>query len=174
MFTANPWVAYVSIVSPLLAIYYLLIGLRYYRQDIKVRILHWRSPPVKAQGIPLTQPPDEEYFGTEEPDVSNTPETGPAQITGHEPELVWENEEMMQQLEKLSVDLKQTISDAHQKSYNKEDLILLLQMTVREYNAIYGTPFQLSINTLIDAECERYGSINLNSEDRIRVWDQEE
>ena len=172
MLTTNPWLLYASIVGPLLTGYYLIIGFVYYRQDLKSRILKWRSPPAAAQVKPVQaekvqaeqMQAEENYipesFEAEEPDTD-------------QPEAVWENETMMQQLEDLSIHLKQAIQEANQKQYSKEELILLLQLTLREYPALYGTPFQLSVNNLIEAECAKYGSIHLSSADRMRIWDQE-
>ena len=176
MLTTNPWLLYASIVGPLLTGYYLIIGFVYYRQDLKSRIIKWKSPPAashakpvqaeKVQAEPMLdeqnyqQEDAPESFDAEEPDADQS-------------EAIWENEAMMQQLEDLSVHLKQAIQEAHQKQYSKEELILLLQLTLREYPALYGTPFQLSVNNLIEAECAKYGSIHLSSADRMRIWDQE-
>ncbi|TDE18067.1 hypothetical protein [Dyadobacter psychrotolerans] len=173
MLTANPWVAYVSIVTPLLSVYYLLVGFTYYRHDLKARISRWKSPPVQATGFSF-KPKQAENEYLEDPvrfDSEPITPTVNAQ-EGIESQEPWENEGMMQQLEALSLHLKQAIEEAHNKQYSKEEVILLTQMTFKEYPAIYGTPFQLSVNHLIEAELAKYGSIHLNSEDRLRMWNQ--
>jgi len=81
-----------------------------------------------------------------------------------------QNQELINGYHALSLYLKQAIAHAHQGGYSKEELILLFQMTLKEYDAIYGKPFQLSINDLIDTELEKYGSIRLSSQDRISMW----
>lgn len=173
MLTANPWVVYVSFVTPLLTAYYLLIGFIFYRHDLKARISRSKSPAAKGADF---------QFQPLRPEAEISEETGsfqPEHIIAHTDqyeyspsEQPWENEGMMQQLEELSIHLKEAIQEAHSKAYSKEEFILLTQMTFKEYPAIYGTPFQLSVNDLIEAELAKYGSIHLNSEDRLRMWNQ--
>ncbi|SEJ69714.1 hypothetical protein SAMN04487995_6003 [Dyadobacter koreensis] len=173
MSTANPWVAYVSFVTSLLSAYYLLVGFIFYRHDLKTRILRWRSPPVKTSDL-YFRPIQVENQYSEEPNQLNSELKIPQayQKEDIESEQTWENEGMMQQLEELSLHLKQAIEEAHNKQYNKDEFVLLTQMTFKEYPAIYGTPFQLSVNRLIEAELAKYGSIHLSSEDRLRMWNQ--
>ncbi|MCF0055198.1 hypothetical protein [Dyadobacter sp. CY356] len=169
MLTANPWVAYVSIVGPLLAGYYLLVGLIFYRQELKASIFKSKSAPGKpAARDAKARPAELESF--QEPGIQNAE----LDADQDQQEESWENEPMMQQLEELSVQIKNAIEEAHDKDYSKEEFVLLAQMTLREYPAIYGTPFQLSVNQLIEAELAKYGSIHLESEDRMRIWNQED
>lgn len=173
MLTANPWVAYVSIVTPLLSAYYLLVGFIFYRHDLKTRISRWRSPPVKTTDFSVKPIQVEKKYSEKPIKVKselNIPQAFEEEDI--ESEQPWENEGMMQQLEELSLHLKQAIEEAHNKEYSKEEFILLTQMTFKEYPAIYGTPFQLSVNHLIEGELAKYGSIHLNSEDRLRIWNQ--
>jgi hypothetical protein len=173
MLTANPWVAYVSIVTPLLSAYYLLVGFIFYRHDLKAKISRWKSPTIKPTDFSFRSIQIENEY-LEDPDRFNSEPITPTvnEQEGHESEAPWENEGMMQQLEELSLHLKQAIEEAHNKEYSKEEFILLTQMTFKEYPAIYGTPFQLSVNHLIEAELAKYGFIHLNSDDRLRMWNQ--
>jgi hypothetical protein len=173
MLTANPWVAYVSLITPLLSAYYLLVGFIFYRHDLKTRIASWKSPPVKTNDFSF-KPIQVENEYVEDPDRFNSGLTTPTvnEQDGNESEEPWENEGMMQQLEELSLHLKQAIEEAYEKQYSKDEFILLVQMTFKEYPVLYGTPFQLSVNHLIEAELAKYGSIHLNSEDRLRMWNQ--
>ena len=173
MLTANPWVAYVSFVTPLLSAYYLLVGFIFYRHGLKTRISRWRSPPVKTSDLSF-RPIQVENEYSEEPIKLNSELNIPQayQEEDVESEQPWQNEGMMQQLEELSLHLKHAIEEAHNKEYSKEEFILLTQMTFKEYPVLYGTPFQLSVNHLIEAELAKYGSIHLSSEDRLRIWNQ--
>jgi hypothetical protein len=169
MFTANPWVVYASVVTPLLSAYYLAVGFIFYRHDLKARIASWKNPPVGAMDPELKSEQIEEQV---KPD---TLQHDPAEITDQENDEAQEpfrDEVMMSKVEELSIHLKDAIKQAHHSGYSKEEFILLFQMTFKEYQAIYGTPFQLSINNLIEAELEKYGSIHLSSEDRVRMWNQ--
>lgn len=173
MLTAHPWVAYVSLVAPLLAAYYMLVGFIFYRHDLKARISGWKSPPIKTNDFSF-KPIQVENEYVEDPGRFNSELIIPSvnELEDSESEEPWKNEGMMQQLEELSAHLKLAIEEAHEKQYSKEELILLMQMTFKEYPVLYGTPFQLSINHLIEAELAKYGSIHLNSEDRLRMWNQ--
>lgn len=171
MFTANPWVVYVSFLTPLLSLYYLAMGFIYYRQDLKARILAWRSTGLPAAGVPAK--PEQSQYSQSRNDTGHDDTTGRASLQQDEAlEEALQNDDMIRGRRELSLQLKQAIEHAHQSGYSKEELILLFQMTFKEYDAIYATPFKLSVNDLIDAELEKYGSIHLNSEDRMRMWNQ--
>ncbi|MBE9462077.1 hypothetical protein ACFP1I_12635 [Dyadobacter subterraneus] len=173
MFTTNPWVTYISVAGPLLAGYYLLIGIIFYRHSLKARVHSWRSPPVSVSEFTQAgQAEDHSQKRSQQPESELTGLNEYQQEDDYPLEASWENEPMMLQLEELSLHLKQTIREVYEKDYDKEEFILLTQMTLKEYPAIYGTPFQLSINHLIEAELEKYGSIHLDSEDRMRIWNQ--
>ncbi|MEO6684696.1 MAG: hypothetical protein ABIN24_01980 [Dyadobacter sp.] len=173
MLTANPWVSYVSLIIPFLAAYYAAVGLIFYRHDLKARISNWKSPPTRDSDVAF-KPLQVEAEYLNEPGKQGIESIIPRAYEAQEAESEepWENEGMMQQLEALSIHIKQAVQEAHLKEYSKEEFILLAQMTFKEYPAIYGTPFQLSVNHLIEAECAKYGSIHLNSEDRKRMWNQ--
>ena len=173
MLTANPWVTYLSLVTPLLTAYYLLVGFIFYRHDLKARISRWKSPPATAADLPSRpmKPEAPVIEGTDDlqadhfiPMVSEEQDR-----SSDEP---WQNEGLMQQLEELSMHIKQAVEEVQSKAYSKEEFILLAQMTFKEYPALYGTPFQLSVNHLIESELAKYGSIHLSSEDRLRMWHQ--
>lgn len=169
MFTANPWVVYVSFLTPLLSMYYLAVGFIFYRHDLKARIYAWRSPAPQASDWQPQQIPDPQTQTSAGQDGASPAAGGQQTEVSDEP---WQNEDMLIRLEELSLHLKQAIQQAHASGYSKEEFILLFQMTFKEYDTIYGTPFQLSVNHLIEAELEKYGSIRLSSEDRFRIWNQ--
>jgi hypothetical protein len=173
MLTANPWVVYFSVITPLLAAYYLLVGFIFYRHDLKSRISRWKSPPIRAVAFPSGNVHREDLLTQDHskaaPELTANHANQEDQDQSQQP---WENEVMMQQLEELSIHLKQAIEEAHDKDYNKEELVLLVQMILKEYPTIYGTPFQLSVNDMIETECAKYGSIHLDGEDRRRMWNQ--
>ena len=83
----------------------------------------------------------------------------------------WKNEAFFSQVEGLAVHLREVIAEAHEKHYEREELVLLLQMTLKEYPAIPGTPFQLAIsNPAVGSECAKYGSIYLDAQDKVMIW----
>lgn len=178
MFTSNPWGAYITMLAPLLAGYYLFVGLRFYGPDLKARIAAGRSA-----GLSPLDSPRQDFDTPDPPAVSSSISpvmTGPIQQgnsqtaadedTEHMP--TWQNEELFDQLELLAGHLKEAIEEAHEKDYGKQDLVLLLQMTLKEYPAMHDRPFRTAIENLIGTECSKYGSIHLREQDLAAVWKQ--
>lgn len=175
MFTSNPWGDYFTMLAPLIAGYYLFIGIRFYGRDLKAKIAGWRNDsgriPALQRSIDIPDPPvftsqtaDQlEYEDTKLAKTDDESEQEPAS---------WQNEELFDQVERLAAHLKEAIQEAHEKEYGKQDLILLLQMTLKEYPALRGAPFQTAINNLIETECAKYGSIHLREEDKVAIWKQ--
>jgi len=73
-------------------------------------------------------------------------------------------------VEKLTTKLKDTIADASSKNCHKEEFIFLLQLTLKEYPHLKGSPFQVAINNLIASECEKHGSLHLSAEEQVMLW----
>ncbi|TKT86006.1 hypothetical protein [Dyadobacter frigoris] len=174
MFTSNPWGDYVTILAPLIAGYYLFIGLRFYGRDLKAKIARKRidsaSGPRPQQGLDVPDPPIPSSLSAEQGEtvVSSLEDNDKSD----QKPAAWQNEELFDQVERLAAHLKEAIEEAHEKEYGKQDFILLLQMTLKEYPALQGAPFQTAINNLIETECAKYGSIHLREEDKVVIWKQ--
>lgn len=178
MFTSNPWGDYITMLAPLIAGYYLFVGLRYYGPDLKKWLFfkrHASSRPagLQKQDYDAPDPPGDVNIAAEraEPGRSADAEKTALDDTDHQP-AAWQNEELFDQVEQLAAHLKEAIEEAHEKEYGKQDFILLLQMTLKEYPALRGAPFQTAINNLIETECAKYGSIHLREEDKVAMWKQ--
>ncbi|MCF0059859.1 hypothetical protein MUK70_11475 [Dyadobacter chenwenxiniae] len=63
-----------------------------------------------------------------------------------------------------------SISEACQKRYEREDLIFLIQLLIKDFSAIRGTPFRLAIDNVITSESAKYGHINLSAAELEEVW----
>lgn len=174
MFTSNPWTDYLMIVSSLIAGYYVVVALRFYGRDMKALVTEKRGP---TRDISFT---DHEDFDT--PDLPEASFRNEQTETDYDQDIsdelddedvpAWQSEELFDQVEDLAAHLKTAIEEAHEKAYGKQDLVLLLQMTLKDYPTVIGTPFQLAINNLIEAECAKYGSIHLRGEDKVAIWKQ--
>ena len=68
--------------------------------------------------------------------------------------------------------LKDAISDAASKNYNKEEFTFLLQLTLKEYPALKGSPFQDAINNLIASECDKHSFIRLSAVELGMLWNE--
>lgn len=177
MFTSNPWGAYFAILTPLLAAYYLLVGLRFYGRDIKARFSQKRgfssgpaNPP--EQNLDVPDPPTGAFSASSPAMQTNF--LGPDRPSEEEPaqSISWQNEELSEQIQLLASYLREAIEDAYAKNYDKQELILLLQMTLKEYPAMSRKRFGTAIDNLITAECSKYGAIHLHPQDLDQVWSQ--
>ena len=175
MFTSNPWGDYFMILAPLIAGYYLFIGIRFYGRDLKAKLSGQRNESSRIPGpqrnVDIPDPPvfDPPIKGHQEHEDTIVPET---EGDSDQQPAAWQNEELFDQVEQLAAHLKESIEEAHEKEYGKQDFILLLQMTLKDYPALRGAPFQTAINNLIETECAKYGSIHLRDEDKVAIWKQ--
>ncbi|TLU96995.1 hypothetical protein [Dyadobacter luticola] len=148
---------YFLAVGAAVAIYYVIIGIRYYRQDIKALLnsksRFWdrreKPPPVSKQEV--NQPEE-----TAEPvEVKKQP---------------WQSETLFAKVEELSSQLRNSIREAYQKGYEKRDLIFLIQILIKDFSAVKGTPFREAINNVITSESAKYGFINLSAVELEELW----
>jgi hypothetical protein len=150
MFTNISWASYILVVSLLLAAWYLIIGMRFYFHDLQNLLARKRKPNLQLA-------PDETYSTTGSEFISEQTEASDADNLFHE-------------VENLTAKLKETIADASSKNYHKEEFIFLLQLTLKEYPHLKGSPYQIAISNLIASECEKYGSLHLSAEEQVMLW----
>lgn len=158
MFTSKPWAVYVGITTGALLIYYIFVGWKYFRTEISSLL---RSKPQKQQlnsGTLITEAQKTSGSGQQE------------EIMEEDQQPASQNQALSAQMEDLFEHLASEIEEAHQKNYNRQDLIQMMQMILKEYQALKGTPFQIAINKRIDLECAKYGSIHLSEGDKGQVW----
>jgi hypothetical protein len=148
MFTNISWTTYIIVVIVLLAVWYLIVGLRFYSHDLQIFLTRKRKQSV--------QPVQEKSYSNAEYTSEQT-ETSDTDSLYHE-------------VENLTTKLKETIADASSKNYHREEFIFLLQLTLKEYPHLKGSPYQVAINNLIISECEKYGSIHLSAEEQVMLW----
>lgn len=160
MFTSNPWADYTILLAALLIAYYLFVVFKFYGSDLRAWIAPRSSSPAVG-GSQLSHQADW-------PEAASSIPSG-SQLD-HFPQEASLKETFSEHLEELSGHLKDIIQEANQKQYSQEDLIMLLQMTLREYPTISGSPFQRMINNLIDLECAKYGSLHLQAQDKVMIW----
>jgi len=83
-----------------------------------------------------------------------------------------ETDETFEQVQELTVRLKEVIAAAHSKNYIKEEFIYSLQHLIRKYQFLKGSPFMVAINNLIASECEKQGYLLLDAEERVMLWNE--
>lgn len=149
------WNHYLMVVATLTAVYYVVIIIRYYKHSARLLVRRiWQ----KESGIrTLAKAPVEKTIGP----ATDLPQQRSSDT--ETPSLVRE----------LTQHLKETIADAYQNQYSKEDLLLLLEMTLKDYLSLNSTPFQSVINELIRSECSKYGFIHLSVVELEEIWNQD-
>jgi hypothetical protein len=159
MYIESPWTTYAVVLSPLTLGYYIFIGYKFYRQDLRSAFSGKQNRPVKK----IKRPTPSISVITEE---HNEQELVEPEAT--EPTLP--DEETYHKVMGLTAHLKDAIEEAHEKQYNKNDLMLLLQMLLKDYSYLKDTPFRVSINNHIEAECAKYGSMLLSKDEIEELW----
>ncbi len=139
---------------PLIA-WYLFIGIRFYSGDLQNLLA--RKGKINSQ-VDYNEFPDDERKLSERSE-SNAERT-----------KISETEDLFKEAEQLTAKLKEAIADASFKNYNKEEFTFLLQLTLKEYPNLKGSPFQVAINNLIISECEKYGLLHLSAEELESLW----
>ena len=137
------WAEYFTYLATGLAIYYAIVLFLYYRGDL-LQLLSGRRKLVIAKPQ-----------GDEPGLISNTSSDIAAEG----------NEAMFGQANQLISELKEVF----QNDFIKEELIMALQVKLREYPALKETPFKISINNYIERESEKC-SIRLSEEDLRVLW----
>lgn len=83
------------------------------------------------------------------------------------------SEVVFKQLEDLTEALKQAITLAFQKKYNRSKLLNSLASVLRRYPSLHHFPYQAAIHQLIASECEKYGPVGLREDELKDLWDNE-
>lgn len=166
MDTTELWSGYLKVAAPMIVGYYGWVIYRFYRQELKS---FWTGNGGRAptEEVIPAQPNENAYA------AANDMQAG-LHHDSEEEEVVpqfWQSEETFRRAEDLAAYLKEAIAEAYEKNYDRQELILLLQMTIRDYQDLERTPFQFAINNLIETECAKYGRVHLRAEDLEQVWE---
>jgi hypothetical protein len=81
-----------------------------------------------------------------------------------------ETEHYFQIAAQLQEELHDLIGTAAVKKYPEEELLTGMQLTLRKYMLLAGTPFQVSINHYIQQSCSEKLSMTLQEDVLNRVW----
>jgi hypothetical protein len=156
MFTNISWTTYIAFVALLLVIWYLIVGLRFYIGDLQILF--------SGRNRFTSQSENNEFQFVQQNDAaSNMPDM-------HDELSKEQTDHLFEVVETLSAKIKEAVSDAAAKNYNKEEFSFLLQLTLKEYPELTNTPFQVPINNLIVSECEKQGFIHLSAVELEMLW----
>ena len=155
MFTNISWTAYIIFVSILLTAWYLGIVVRFYLGDLQILIFQKGRSTQRITGNAFRSIPDEELSNESEGSVISNKE---------------QTDYQFEKVETLSEKIKEAVSDASEKRYNKEEFSFSLQIILKAYPELKGSPFQIPINNLVISECEKQGFIRLSAVELEMLW----
>lgn|GEM_PF-497719 len=158
MFNKISWSSYLLITSAITAIYYFLIAVIYYRNEI-TKIIFSRDPEF------INIPAKERRENT----IANS-DFGEEAIQSQA--IQNENEDAYQSsmVHELMDELNKVFEKASEKKFLKEELILALQLALENYLQLKDGPFQNAINSLIELESQSKCSIYLNEDEMEMLW----
>lgn len=142
------WASYLYAISIILAIYYLVVLILYYRKDLKSYILKLNTGPILEPVRELT---------TEQ------------NITDLVKSLSLE-EALVIPVTELGLSIRALIIDAAQEDFNKAELQYSLQIRLQNFPFQTSNELKDSINTYIIAVCQNHSSIHLNVDEVSALW----
>lgn len=151
------WSGYIVVTLSFLAIYYLVLGIKFYQQELKEIIVTRRSlvTPVGQTAMARKAHNDQIHFGASEQQTFND-ET---------------MDDTLLEVENLISKVKEAIEKGSMKKISKKNICALLKSILKEYPEIKDSPLMSAINELITAECAKHGNIILSEEETVMLWD---
>lgn len=157
MTISNAWAIYAGILTGALSLYYLFVGWKFYRLEISSL---FAAAKTKRRLSISTAAADSQPPGPNVLDEKAAIE--PSKPFVHPP--LPEHQDLYDQL-------TLEIEEASQQKYNKQDLIQMLQMILKEYPSLTAPPLQDAVSRHIDTECARFGAVLLNPADKAELWE---
>ena len=138
------WETYWSAISTALILYYVVICYMYYLTDIK------KAVASKSK----------RFFKKAFSNAVNLEN----KIVSHS------HEELFPVLNQLAQEIKMMIEDALQKCLVKKEILYAVQILLKKYPMIKGTPFEPIVTGYILTECLNYCSIHLDEAEVNMLW----
>lgn len=154
MLTDITWKDYLIGVSITIIIYYLFVGLRYFYPEIR-GLLGTKSKHRDGYGI---------YGRSDNADESD--EGLQERINAIEAFTDDDFAEVEHLIERIKLALAYSPAD----KVDKAELQHCVRLMFREYPNIRNSSLRLSINELVAAECEKYGTASLSQEEVDELW----
>jgi hypothetical protein len=140
MFNTISWQSYWTSLALILAIYYLVVYLLYYRSDVKLLF--------KGAGEK-----DSFSFRNDTPEFQQPP-------TDTEEQIVYS----------CIDELNAFFEEAKRKRWIKAELMHSLQLILKKYPSLQSSKYKASINTVLTNQCEHICNIHLSAEEVKHVW----
>lgn len=141
MFTTVSWKEYLLAIVIVLVVYYVCLGLKYYREEIKA-LLAGKFPKRIATG-------DNPY----------------------QPDLNGRDDSEMDELEYITNDLRYAIFEKAGKQVGKSELLQLLEDRLADYNGLYKPAFRVAINNYIIQHAKEICGVTYHEHELNSAWD---
>lgn len=152
------WKDYFIGVTLAIAVYYIIIGVRFYAVELRDIMAGRRKIPT-----PLGKMPNDSQPGADEAD---DPDAGaPSGDASH-----GDINDDMEEVDRLVGKLKAIIADAAEKKAGPQELKIYLKRLFHAHPGIAGSPLRGSINELTVAEVERYGETAITEREVDALW----
>lgn len=151
MLSRISWREYFEILLVLALIYYSIVLVLYYRGDI-LRLAR--------QGFRKTVPKKPVHFGGEKLPL-------PAEKTSTQYD---DSPALFSSVHELMKDLKSLFEAAAHKSFQKQELLMALQLKLGEYSQLRGTPFQVAVNNHIMQQSLEQCELAVNDTELKQIW----
>lgn len=163
MLNSISWTDYLVFIVLLLIAYYLFVALKFYSFELS-SLLKGKRPSVAF----ATETAADEVIDGSKHFQDNQVELFPT-YNRYAPQAQ-ETDDTFQKVEELTDKLKKVIEDAASNKTIKEEFILSLQLVLKKYHFLKGSPFLVAINNLIASECDKYNFIQLSADERVMLW----
>ena len=157
MFTNISWGNYTVVVVPLIACWYLLVGLRFYAEELKDIVTRKRKLQFHGGDDESNVEPDYDLryldfeIATSESAASNT---------------------IFQEVDGLVKQLKNGIADAIQRKLVKQEFEDHMRFALAAYPLLKDSPYRSSVDKFIVSECEKQGAVLLTEQEVKALWDE--
>jgi len=158
MFNAISWQSYWTALAILATLYYAVILLLYYRQDLKTWLQHKKASVATA--APAT------HF----PHADNHQPLQPSPFEGepdfHAPLLGTEEHTAYACMDELNA----FFEAARGRKWSRPELLQALRTILSKYPSLKGSDYKESMGRVIVTQCEHDCSIHLKAEDLVGLW----
>lgn len=143
------WAEYFSVLAVLIAVYYVIIVLLYYRYEVWQILSGNKKLIAINKSISTDDPPS--LMGTSDADIeTQAPDE--------------------RKLFSMTNELMQNLQPVFDEQYTRSELMMALHVELRKYPSLIDTAFQVSVNNYIQKESEIKCSVSLSEQELRGIW----
>ncbi|UUC44193.1 hypothetical protein [Flavobacterium cerinum] len=153
MFTNISWPDYITYVATATIIYYIVIGLKYFRNDLADTFASKRSG--RSETLFMEEEHQERDFplGEDKPVFFET-----------------STDQDFDDVEELIARIKEIVAKSAHLEVQTGDFKKYLGLTLNEYPSIKKSALRASVNELIVSECQKNGTVKLSMDEVDLLW----